>query len=222
MNTSKKIYAIYGYGGFAREVMPLLDNDTQHYTSVFVIHKKYMPNSKIINGRDIISFEDFSIMRDYDKHITIAISDSAMRSFISNEIDKTDIKRANIISKQTVVMDNVEMSSGCIICPFVTLTSNIKIGHNFHANIYSYVAHDCIIGDNVTFAPSVKCNGNVIIEDNVFIGTGAIIKQGKKDNPIVLGANSTISAGSFVTKSVKESTTVFGNPAKILNKSSFK
>jgi acetyltransferase-like isoleucine patch superfamily enzyme len=119
-------------------------------------------------------------------------------------------------------MDNVEISNGAIICPFVTLTSNIRIGQNFHANLYSYVAHDCIVGNNVTFAPSVKCNGNVIIEDNVFIGTGAIIKQGKKDNPIVIGTNSIISSGSFVTKNVSESTTVFGNPAKVLSKSSLK
>ena len=80
----------------------------------------------------------------------------------------------------------------------------------------------CIIGDNVTFAPSVKCNGNIIIEDNVYIGTGAIIKQGKSNNPIILGANSIISAGSFVTRNVQESTTVYGNPAKILSKSSIK
>lgn len=50
------------------------------------------------------------------------------------------------------------------------------IGRSFHANIYSYVAHDCIIGDYVTFAPSVKCTGNVVIEDCVYIGTGAMRK----------------------------------------------
>ena len=46
---------------------------------------------------------------------------------------------------------------------------------------YVHIAHDCQVGDFVTFAPAVKCNGNVIIENNVYIGTGAIIKQGKKD-----------------------------------------
>ena len=119
-------------------------------------------------------------------------------------------------------MDNIEISDGAIICPFVTLTSNISIGENFHANLYSYVAHDCIVGNNVTFAPSVKCNGNVIIEDNVYIGTGAIIKQGKPDKPLIIGKNAIISAGSYVTKNVDESTTVFGNPAQKLSKDSLK
>jgi hypothetical protein len=104
----------------------------------------------------------------------------------------------------------------------VTLTSNINIGKSFHANLYSYVAHDCNIGDYVTFAPGVKCNGNVTIEDNVYIGSGAIIKQGTANKPIIIGKNSIIGAGSFVTKNVEKNTTVFGNPAKILNKNNIK
>ena len=72
----------------------------------------------------------------------------------------------------------MDIGEGSLLCPFTCLTSNIKIGKFFHANIYSYVAHDCIIGDYVTFAPGVKCNGNIHIEDHAYIGTGAVIKQG--------------------------------------------
>jgi hypothetical protein len=76
------------------------------------------------------------------------------------------------------------------------------------------VAHDCIIGDYVTFAPSVKCNGNVIIEDGAYIGTGAVIKQGTRENPIVIGQNAIVGMGAVVTKSVEAGTVVVGNPAK--------
>ena len=217
-----KINAIYGTGGFAREVMPILKEQCPNEENIFIIHKKYMQNENSINGCPLMSYEDFIKISSRDKNVTIAISDTAIRAKVSDQVDNDHIKQKNIISKTSITMDNVSISDGVIICPFVTLTSNIKIGKNFHANIYSYVAHDCLIGENVTFAPSVKCNGNVIIEDNVFIGTGAIIKQGKKDNPLVIGANSIISAGSFVTKNVSKSTTVFGNPAKILSKSSLK
>ena len=217
-----KINAIYGTVGFAREVMPILKEQCPNEENIFIVHKKYMQTQNSINGYSLMSYEDFIKISSRDKNVTIAISDTAIRAKVSDQVDNDHIKQKNIISKTSITMDNVSISDGVIICPFVTLTSNIKIGKNFHANIYSYVAHDCLIGENVTFAPSVKCNGNVIIEDNVFIGTGAIIKQGKKDNPLVIGANSIISAGSFVTKNVSKSTTVFGNPAKILSKSSLK
>ena len=40
-----------------------------------------------------------------------------------------------------------------------------------------------MIGDFVTFAPGVKCNGNIHIEDHVYIGAGAVIKQGTPAQP---------------------------------------
>ncbi len=218
----EKINAVYGYGGFAREVMPIFNDQYTKERNVFVVHQKFMPKTKIINSNEILSFEDFIKIDNEQKSIVIAISDSLKRYNISNEIDKANIQRMNLISNKSIIMDSVEISSGAVICPFVTLTSNITIGDNFHANIYSYVAHDCVIGNNVTFAPSVKCNGNVIIEDNVYIGTGAIIKQGKEDNPIIIRENSIVAPGSYVTKNVEPDTTVYGNPAQKLSKSLLK
>ena len=217
-----RINAIYGYGGFAREVFPMLNDQYPEHKNIFIVHKKFMPHDKFINNHPLMSFEDFLQCPEKEKYLCIAISDSKKRALLSKEIDALGIKKINVISKNTIIMDEVSISKGAIICPFVTLTSNIKIGENFHANLYSYVAHDCVIGNNVTFAPSVKCNGNVIIEDNVYIGTGAIIKQGKHDKPITIGKSSIISAGSYVTRSVEPSTTVYGNPAKKLSKSSLK
>ena len=64
----------------------------------------------------------------------------------------------------------VQLGAGAVLCSVVTITSNVKIGCHFHANLYSYVAHDCVIGDFVTFAPGVHCNGNVVVEDYAVIG----------------------------------------------------
>jgi len=115
-------------------------------------------------------------------------------------------------------MDNVNIDEGSILSPFVTLTSNIQIGRQFHCNLYSYIAHDCIIGDYVTFAPGVKCNGNIVIEDHAYIGTGAIIKQGKPGAPLIIGRGAVVGMGAVVTKNVPAGTTVVGNPAKPLVK----
>ena len=120
---------------------------------------------------------------------------------------------ANVIQ-----MDDVVIDDGACLSPFVTLTSNIRIGRCFHANLYSYVEHDCVIGDFVTFAPGVKCNGNVTVEDHAYIGAGAVLKQGEPGKPLVIGRGAVVGMGAVVTKSVPPGVTVVGNPARILEK----
>ncbi|HDX7809271.1 TPA: acetyltransferase, partial [Escherichia coli] len=126
------------------------------------------------------------------------------------------IKPISIYSQNSVIMDDVLIGDGAILSPFTCITSNVRIGKSFHANLYSYIAHDCVIGDYVTLAPGVKCNGNVIIEDHAYVGTGAIIRPGTKTKPLVIGSHSIIGMGAVVTKTVPSGKTVFGNPAKIL------
>ena len=123
-----------------------------------------------------------------------------------------------VCAANVVQLDEVQLGEGAILCPFVTLTSNIRIGRHFHANLYSYVEHDCVIGDFVTFAPGVKCNGNIVIEDHAYIGTGAVIKQGKPGEPLVIGRGATVGMGAVVTKSVPPGATVIGNPARPLQR----
>lgn len=70
----------------------------------------------------------------------------------------------------------------------------------------------------MTFAPSVHCNGKVIIEDNAYIGTGVVIKQGTDHAPIIIGEGAIVGMGAVVTKSVDPFTTVVGNPAAPLER----
>ena len=55
--------------------------------------------------------------------------------------------------------------------------------------------------------------GDIIIEDDVWIGAGAIILTG-----VTIGKGSVIAAGSIVTKDVEPYTIVGGNPAKLIKK----
>ena len=217
----ESIYSIYGTGGYAREVMPLLSREQTN--SSFNKNQDYffiddsIEDSIKINGFQVFRFENL-ISKFHEKkiHCSIAIADTLTRKkltekCISNGIDILTVKASNII-----IMDRVSIGQGAILSPFVTITSNVEIGKSFHGNLYSFIAHDCTIGDYVTFAPGVKCSGNVRIGNNVYVGTGAIILPGKSGNPISIGENSKIAAGSVVTKSIPANVTVFGNPARIL------
>ena len=148
----------------------------------------------------------------------IAIADFKIRRKLTDKCVNDGIDIISVKANNCVLMDEVDIGAGSIISPFVTITSNVKIGKSFHANLYSYVGHDCDIGDFVTFSPGVKCSGNVKISNNVFIGTGATILPGKANKPITIGENSIVGAGAVVTKNVPNNVTVIGNPAQILTK----
>src|SRR5690606_10466985 len=92
--------------------------------------------------------------------------------------------------------EGVEIGEGAVFCSNTMVTGSARIGKQFQCNIYSYVAHDCVIGDYVTFAPRVSCNGNVHIEDFAYIGTGAVIKQGTPDKPLRIGRGATVGMGA--------------------------
>jgi sugar O-acyltransferase (sialic acid O-acetyltransferase NeuD family) len=155
-------------------------------------------------------------------NVFIPVSDYKIRTKLFIYFKSQNCLLPSFSHHSCFISKSSQIAEGAILCPFVTITSNAKIGIAFHANIYSYIAHDCIIGDFVTFAPSVKCNGNVEIGDNVYIGTGAIIKQGKNNKPLKIGKNAVIAAGSVVTKNIPENMTVFGNPAIELTKDNLK
>jgi sugar O-acyltransferase (sialic acid O-acetyltransferase NeuD family) len=216
----EKIYGIFGAGGLGREVMPLARNQLQK-NNVFIDNLFFVvdkPEISMVNGFKVLSLSQFIEMDAKYKYLACAIADSEVRLSLTNKIQDRKISNWTLIAENSIVMDEVVIGEGSILSPFVTITSNVVIGKSFHANLYSYVAHDCILGDFVTFAAGVKCNGNVIIEDGVYIGTGAIIKPGTKKRPRRLGAGCKVSAGAVVTRDIPSFITVIGNPAVELTK----
>jgi sugar O-acyltransferase (sialic acid O-acetyltransferase NeuD family) len=212
-----KQVAIFGASGFGREVMPLARQQLAvsggAYQLVFVDDN---PPAAECNGHKIMTYDEWLAQPASSRHINLAIADSAARQKLATRCAADGVGFFEVRAPNVVLLDDVHLGAGAILCPFVTLTSNIRIGCHFHANLYSYVAHDCIIGDYVTFAPGVQCNGNVVVEDHAYIGTGAVIKQGQSGRPLVIGKRSVVGMGAVVTRSVPPGTTVIGNPARPL------
>jgi sugar O-acyltransferase (sialic acid O-acetyltransferase NeuD family) len=213
-----KFYAIYGTSGFGREVMPVARRMLQlqgveNYELVFVDDH---PTKHLMNGHRVMTWDEFLRASAQAKYVNVAIANSSVRERLVQRCMGTGIESFSVVAENAVLLDESRIGEGAVLCPFVTVTSNAKIGRHFHANIYSYVAHDCAIGDFVTLAPAVKCNGNVVVEDYAYIGTGAILRQGKPGDPLVIGRGAVVGMGAVVTKNVDPGTTVIGNPARLM------
>lgn len=110
--------------------------------------------------------------------------------------------------------NNITIGDNCSINAFVHIwgTGGIEIGNNVmiaaHVTITS-LTHD-YNSLSMRFSPVIK--NKVTINDEVWIGSGAIILPG-----ITIGKGAVIGAGSVVTHNVPDLAVVAGNPARIIN-----
>ena len=192
---------VYGAAGCGRGIMPVARVNFPNDELVFVDDGSH-PES--VNGHRCLSREEF--LAADPKGVILAIADGHTRARINAQLG---LPLMGVHSDDAVLMDEVELGPGACLSPFVCITSNVKVGLCLHANLYSYIEHDCVIGDFVTLGPGAKVNGNVTVEDFAYIGAGAVIRQG-----LTIGKGAIVGMGAVVTKDVPPGQTVIGNPAR--------
>lgn len=201
---------IYSFGGHAREFARL----------VRLAH----PDQKVIFIDDgevegAVSYQQaLALKGDQPAQISVGFADGQLRKRKTAQVLKDGFSQLAVIAPTAIVGDNVTIGPGAILSDFSMLTADARIGRSFHANMYSYVTHDCVVGDFVTLAPRVSVNGRVVIEDDVYIGTGATILPGNANAPITIGKGAVIGAHALVTRDVAPGATVVGAPARPLEK----
>lgn len=210
-----KVYAVYGASGCGRSLMPIAKMTMMRTDSAadLVFIDDGLDQTTTVNGYPAMNYQDF-IALSGEKAVLIAIANSKVRETITNKLVADGIALWSVQADTTLIMDAVIVGNGAALSPFVTIGANVQIGKCFHANLYSYVEHDCVIGDYVTFAPRVSCNGNIHIHDHAYIGAGAVIKQGTPDQLLVIGKGAVVGMGAVVTKSVPAGAVMIGNPAR--------
>ena len=201
---------IYSHGGHAREMHRCV---LAQYPNEQVIFVDDDP------GKMAISYEEAqSIGVNEDSSFVISFADPALRQLKTQQVLSDGFSLFSVQAATAIIGENVVLGEGSVISDFAMITADARIGLGFQCNIYSYIAHDCVVGDFVTLAPRVAVNGRVEIGDGVYIGTGATILPGEDGNPVRIGAGAVVGAHALVTRDVPEGVTVVGMPAKPLKR----
>lgn len=111
--------------------------------------------------------------------------------------------------KYTHLGEKVYMNFGCVIldCNEVHIGDNVMFG----PYVQIYAAHHPLEASERIKGPELA--HPVHIGNNVWIGGGAIVLPG-----VTIGDDTTIGAGSVVTKDIPSGVVAVGNPCKVLRK----
>lgn len=205
---------IYGAGGFAREVLQIVQavnsvNPTWHFRG-FVVDPEHAGPKGDLNGFPVAT--DISELSDDDTpEVFIGIGNPMVRQRIAAKLAQWGCAFPTIVHPNAWIGEQVTLGAGTIICAGCCLTTDIVIGRHCHLNLTSTVGHDTRLGDFCTISPGVNISGNVCLEEGVEIGTGAALLP-----KVTVGASSVVGAGAVVLKDIPANATAIGIPARVI------
>lgn len=110
-----------------------------------------------------------------------------------------------------LIGNNVEIGANCQIAKG-GLTDTI-ISDGCKINGLSFIAHNCILEENVWITGNTMLAGSVRVKKNSTIFSSVIVRD-----QIIIGESVVIGMGSVVTKNIPDGETWMGNPAKKVEK----
>jgi sugar O-acyltransferase (sialic acid O-acetyltransferase NeuD family) len=212
--------AIFGCGRFGREILSsaqqligmcramnssAFDDDYRERAVVFVQDAIAEP----VLGVEVIATDQL----DEQDELIIAVGDPTGRRQVAERLGR--IPRRSLFADTVIIGPEVEIGEGAVLCDYTMVAAGSRIGKQFQCHTHSYVAPDCVIGDYVTFAAGVRCNGWVHIRDGAYIGTGAVFREGSPGKPLVVGEGAIVGTGAVVIDDVPAGATVVGSPARV-------
>lgn len=212
--------AVYGAGGFGREVAWLAQSAVFGGKGVEIVC--FIEDDEALCGTISNDLEVLSLPQAKEKYpsasVVSGIGVPKVRELTMGKALAAGFDFATLVHPRTEISKWVEIGEGVVICAGNILTTNIILGQHVQINLDCTIGHDVVMGDYATLAPGVHVSGYVHIGKRAYIGTGAVIINGTLNNPLIIGDDVIIGAGTCVTKSISYGTWG-GVPARLLYRS---
>lgn len=137
------------------------------------------------------------------EEVLIAVGDMPSRKKMIDVLLQKKARIGSFIHESVIKPKNLKIGVGNIIFPFCILEDYAHIGNYNFLTGYSFISHDCVVGDNNFFSVAGVA-GSVKVGNNNYFGIRSLVTPG-----VTIGNENLIQAGMIVDKNVKDNTTVF-------------
>lgn len=208
-----KDIAIYGAGGFGREVACVLKcinevKPTWNLVGFFDDGKQMGDQTEfgpVLGG--------MAQLNSYERSLSVVFAIGSPRTvkLLRDEIISDKINFPNIIAPDVHFVDeeHLVLGEGNLFCLGCTVTCNVRIGDFNRFNGYITVGHDVQMGSYNAVMPGSRISGEVKMGNYNFVGINAVILQG-----VTIGNDTVVGANSVIIRNTKDGETYIGNPAK--------
>lgn len=206
---------IFGAGGIAKAAQEIF-NSNQVIIYGFLDDDVSRHNQQI-NGVTVLgATDDQGYLKLIGKKAEafVAVDENAYRKGLVKMINEKRKKMPiNAIHKFVNIPESVFLGHGNFINAGVMVGADAKISNHCIINSGAIIDHEAVLDDFVQIGAGSIINTGVHIGAEAFIGTGVTVVSG-----VTIGEGARVGAGSVVITDVPKGQTVFGNPAKPVEK----
>lgn len=209
-----KDIAIYGAGGFGKEVACLIKHINEQkptWNLIGFFDDKPDLRGKMVShfGRCLGNADDVNAYPEA-LALVLAIGNPWVVKKVVDKIYNPQISFPNLIHPSFSISDpeTFEIGRGNIIQSHCSVTVDVKMGDFNVLNGSVCLGHDAQIGSFNLLMPTVRISGGVTIGDENFFGVGSVVLQ-----QIKIGKRIRLGACSVLMKNPKDGFLYIGNPA---------
>ena len=210
-----KDIAIYGAGGFGREIACLINiinqkEPTWNFVGFFDDNPELKGKMISHYGICIGGIEDLNAYPN-ELALTIPIGNPQVVRAVVAKITNQKVYFPNIIHPNFIIKDpeTFVIGKGNIIQDGCSVSCDVNVGDFNVLNGGVVFGHDDKVGSFNSFMPAIRVSGEVTIGDENFFGVGSVILQ-----QIKIGNKIRLGAGSVLMSKPKDEKLYVGNPAR--------
>jgi sugar O-acyltransferase (sialic acid O-acetyltransferase NeuD family) len=147
--------------------------------------------------------------RDGDEQVAIGIGHAPTRRAVADALVARGAQLATVVHPTAWIAPTASLGVGVAVAPFVCVSPYVTVGDLSLLNTYASLGHDAVVGRCCVFSSYAVATGHTMLEDEVFLGTHAVIAPGQR-----IGARARVSAGAVAFHDVPAGWLAAGNPAR--------